>query len=370
MRARPTGAVVAAALTALATAAPALAVEVRMELPNRGPVLAIRADGVVERNDLTVSLLGPDLFGNRNIRVVDAAADDVETGFRCGKDLFNFRVVTCSNPKSEKVQRAFVELGDASDRIVYGLSARVQVNGGKGDDTITAGIGDDFLQGQEGDDTIRGGDGDDQIFPGPGVDEVRAGAGDDFVFARDDRADVIQCGSGDDTVSVDPSDFVSGSCEEVNAGMVGTFRLAPPARVVRAGHTAEVALAWRHPTRWRDLRSVDFRLTADGLPVANLRFDEASSTFTLGGPYPPHRSGPGKPGSARTLTTGPVSLLLGGTRVVGSGPQGKTVTLQLSFRFAATLARRTITIEVGATDDRGRRQPFARAGVIRVLGTR
>lgn len=369
MGARPAKTVLGAlaTLTALVTAAPAFAVTVRVETPNGGPVLSIRADQTTEENDISVSLLSPNLFGDRSIRIVDAAADAVDTGSRCGKDLFNFRKVTCDNPNSDKVKRAFIDLGDVSDHVVYGLSAKVQINGGKGDDRITAGKGQDFLQGQQGDDTINAGDGDDQIFPGPGVDTVSAGPGDDFVYSRDDRADSITCGSGDDTVSVDPMDFISGSCEEVNVGSVGTFRLAPARQAVRPGRTVRLALTWTHPGRWRDLRTVDLRLSADGLPVADLRFDESSSTFVLAGPYAPRRSGPAKPGTGAVLRTGPVALLLAESRIEGSGPKGKTVTLTLALRFGAAIAGRRIAVEAGATDDDGRRQPFSRAGEIRVL---
>lgn len=73
----------------------------------------------------------------------------------------------------------------ASDSATTG--AKIAVNGGKGNDTITGSSGSDVLNGGEGNDTIIGGAGNDVITGGTGVDTLTGGAGSDtFVFASGD----------------------------------------------------------------------------------------------------------------------------------------------------------------------------------------
>jgi hypothetical protein len=48
-----------------------------------------------------------------------------------------------------------------------------------------------------------------------GSSVLLAGSGDDFVAAADGEQDLVLCGPGVDTVSVDPVDLVSRDCEAV-----------------------------------------------------------------------------------------------------------------------------------------------------------
>jgi hypothetical protein len=72
----------------------------------------------------------------------------------------------------------------------------------------------DRLNGGAGPDTIRAGAGNDRINPGRGRDRVFGGAGNDTVSAADKTRDVIDCGSGVDTVTADKVDVLRG-CERV-----------------------------------------------------------------------------------------------------------------------------------------------------------
>jgi Ca2+-binding RTX toxin-like protein len=75
--------------------------------------------------------------------------------------------------------------------------------------------GGDELRGSAGDEEIMGGGSADELHGGAGGDVLLAGPGDDFVAAADGEQDLVLCGPGADTVSVDPADLVSRDCETV-----------------------------------------------------------------------------------------------------------------------------------------------------------
>ena len=80
---------------------------------------------------------------------------------------------------------------------------------------VRGSAGGDGLRGSAGDEEIAVGGGADEIHGGPGGDILLAGAGDDFVAAADGEQDLVLCGPGADTVSVDPADLVSRDCGTV-----------------------------------------------------------------------------------------------------------------------------------------------------------
>jgi Ca2+-binding RTX toxin-like protein len=104
------------------------------------------------------------------------------------------------------------------------------VDGGSGPDLLVGGRGSDDLDGHNGDDllyaldpspaiaddpgvsdTIDGGRGDDVIFGGPGQDTLHGSDGDDFIHADDGRSDRVSGGQGFDTAVLDIGlDVVSG----------------------------------------------------------------------------------------------------------------------------------------------------------------
>ncbi len=73
----------------------------------------------------------------------------------------------------------------------------------------------DVLRGSAWDEQISGLGGADEISGGPGGDVLLAGEGDDFVEAADGEQDIVLCGPGADTASVDRADLVSRDCETV-----------------------------------------------------------------------------------------------------------------------------------------------------------
>lgn len=61
-----------------------------------------------------------------------------------------------------------------------------------------------------------GSSGDDDLIGGPGSDQISGASGDDVVSARDNTKDHIDCGTGDDHVTVDAIDVVASNCEHVS----------------------------------------------------------------------------------------------------------------------------------------------------------
>jgi len=92
-----------------------------------------------------------------------------------------------------------------ADRLV-GTSFADVLNGLGGNDTLLGGGGNDILRGGAGNDVLDG---------GLGRDRLEGDAGNDTIRARDGQRDVIDCGSGRDTVVADRIDVVSRNCERV-----------------------------------------------------------------------------------------------------------------------------------------------------------
>lgn len=99
-------------------------------------------------------------------------------------------------------------IGGDGDDVITGSTAADSIDGGDGDDTIDAGDGDDTIEGNDGNDNVTGGTGNDSIDAGDGDDTVDAGTGDDTINGDDGRdsllggagADLINGMSGRDTV--------------------------------------------------------------------------------------------------------------------------------------------------------------------------
>lgn len=116
------------------------------------------------------------------------------------------------------------------DDILYGGDGRDLLDGQAGDDKIYGGGGGDEVFSFPGDDIVYGGGGSDLIFEGRGENVLYGAGGDDFFQATaidpdspgsekttPKRKDLIYCGSGTDTVVVDPGgvDLAASDCERV-----------------------------------------------------------------------------------------------------------------------------------------------------------
>ena len=70
------------------------------------------------------------------------------------------------------------------------------------------------------------------VDPGPGSDFVLGGDGDDSITVRDGFGDVVECGPGNDTVTADRADVLSG-CENVSLPAPETSRIDGPKKVTK-----------------------------------------------------------------------------------------------------------------------------------------
>jgi Ca2+-binding RTX toxin-like protein len=95
--------------------------------------------------------------------------------------------------------------GDAGNDAVLGADGNDSLAGGSGNDTVSGGAGKDAISGGPGSDTMSG---------GLGRDTVRGDAGNDKINVRDGQRDVVNCGSGRDSVTADKVDVLR-NCENV-----------------------------------------------------------------------------------------------------------------------------------------------------------
>jgi Ca2+-binding RTX toxin-like protein len=110
--------------------------------------------------------------------------------------------------------------GDGNDNVSAGLGFANDINGENGDDTVTGGRFQDFLTGDLGNDVVSGGIGADFASGGIGNDNVQGDAGNDSVQGNEGD-DTVGGGAGDDGVSGgDGNDLVNGGDgdDNVNGG--------------------------------------------------------------------------------------------------------------------------------------------------------
>ena len=152
-------------------------------------------------------------------------------------------------------------------------------------------------------------------------------------------------------------------------GGVGTFSLAADATSIHPGQRVTWTLSWKHPRNWHDLDRLHLRIAgAAGGILAWVRWDEASNTFSV---YDgdTRQFGPGSaPGSRPPLLMPAASLETSRSKVVGSGPQGLSVTLTITLHFTGRAPAGKYQVELLSTDDRGFSQGFEPAGVLTILG--
>ena len=108
--------------------------------------------------------------------------------------------------RTARVSRFALILGTQFDDILLGGKLAERIEGGRGNDV---------LRGRGGNDVLIGGPGADRLFGGRGADKLRGGGGNDRLNSRDGKRDIVNCGSGIDTVIADRKDKIAKSCENV-----------------------------------------------------------------------------------------------------------------------------------------------------------
>jgi len=152
----------------------------------------------------------------------------------------------------------------------------------------------------------------------------------------------------------------------------GTFDLAlsettiAPRRRMSADFSWSVPESDPDPINWHDLNSLEFSLREGGEIVFSVLWDESTNTFRSLDPATGTFGPPATPGTPGRLQTPFVVMDVARSTVVGSGPDGLSVALNLSFGFKPAAAGRTFVVEVAGGDDFGTLEEFVKAGVITV----
>ena len=155
---------------------------------------------------------------------------------------------------------------------------------------------------------------------------------------------------------------------EIFTAQTGTFDLSPAEATVAALEPLSYALVWTVPAprNWHDLQFVQLRIRDDQDTILSVLFDEAGKTFSLFYEATGQFGNGFAAGSPNVLETPEETLYLADTSVVGSGPTGPSVTLNLSLSLKPQTAGHTFLVEVSASDDLGNFDDFAPAGTLTV----
>jgi Ca2+-binding RTX toxin-like protein len=288
-------------------------------------------------NDFIAGGHGDDLFATYFAK---DGADDYHGG--PGRDTIHY---------FGRTQGVVVRLDNVADDGERGEGDFVRTNvenliGGNAGDVLDSGGAHSLLDGAGGGDALFGGSGPDTLIGGPGTDNLNAGGGNDVVDSRDatpespaGQIDAVDCSEGIDSLMRNSQEWRVRECENVS---VGKLRLTPKSTQAAVGETARLQLSWRHPKAWKQLRTIELRLTRDGVPVGAITIRARGKKIT---------------------GDGAVASVARSTRIAA---KGKTVTARLAVRLDGSVAGATLKAEVEATDRRGRRQLERNAATIRV----
>jgi hypothetical protein len=209
----------------------------------------------------------------------------------------------------------------ATTQPLYGSST---LDGGEGDDVITAAFRSDLLVG------------------GPGADVLDGGAGDDQLATRDGARDVLHGGLGIDAAQSDLTnvDAIDG-VETIDAQpAVGRVHLTPGTVRAKAGKATRLKVSWTHPTSWRELKMINLKIFDGATPLGNVYVRMSDQRVTGHG--------------ALTLVSSSLTR------------HGKTASARLRVRVPRSLAGANLRLAVEAADVHGHLQEVPAAGELRV----
>ena len=109
--------------------------------------------------------------------------------------------------------------------VASGVALAATITGTADDETLIGTSYADTIRARGGDDVVRGLRGADRIYGGNGRDVLYGGYGNDRLYSEDIFSqsgafrDVVECGPGNDTASVDFRDRVEEDCEEVGVAI-------------------------------------------------------------------------------------------------------------------------------------------------------
>jgi hypothetical protein len=118
---------------------------------------------------------------------------------------------------------------------------------------------------------------------------------------------------------------------------------------------------------WRSLNTKDVRLVGeDEQAVLTVRWDETANVFSLLSPGNEGFQETDAPGSPARFEGSAVALLLENSEVIGSGPAGLSVLLNLNLIFKPQAAGQTFRVEARITNDAGIEKGYDPVGTIAV----
>ena len=141
--------------------------------------------------------------GDDNVRVTRNASGGVTVSVNGAERTFT----------GADANRLTIRAGEGNDRINVepGVTVRLTLEGGGGNDTIRGGGGSDTIRGGNGDDTIEAGAGNDTVYGGAGRDYLNGSRGNDRLYAGTGD-DVVYGGDGNDTIQGNAGDdYLEGS---------------------------------------------------------------------------------------------------------------------------------------------------------------
>jgi len=100
-------------------------------------------------------------------------------------------------------------IGGQGRDAISGRDGNDRLRGDLGNDTIDGGSGSDRIDGGEGDDQVTAGKGNDTIDGGKGLDTLLGEDGNDTFFSRDDESDQLNGGSGSNRADSDLIDVLA-----------------------------------------------------------------------------------------------------------------------------------------------------------------
>jgi len=118
------------------------------------------------------------------------------------------------------------------------------------------------------------------------------------------------------------------------------------------------------PATWHSLDTLDVRLIDDTGEIMRIRWDETTNTFSEFNAHIGEFGAAVQPGGRARFESPELAFLLDDTEVVGSGPTGASVRLNLALRFKPQASGRTFSVEVKASDDEGDVQGWDLVGII------
>ena len=130
-------------------------------------------------------LQGTQLVGNTLYVNGTGGSDSIQVKLKDGKIVVSPKGGVPFAFKVSDVQHIVISLGDGNDKVKIDSDIRVDVliNGGNGNDTITAGGGNAILVGGAGNDTLKGGSRGDILIGGTGSDKLTGSDGGDLLIA-------------------------------------------------------------------------------------------------------------------------------------------------------------------------------------------